>query len=159
MKCWLTANVIYSLHCWSFICMPIWCLMDFCNVQVFFGSFVEHWTHWLLFMSHEVPSRLNTVAKLVQNKQLWRQSGISLPYHKGRFSSFRLHRIKLPSTRLLFLLVRGLSAQKIMCTFSIGLCIQYTIIDLLRSHSIHFISINVFISFVCGIATFFRNKV
>ena len=63
MKCRLTANVINSQNCGSFICMPIWCLMDFCNVQVFFGSFVEHWTHWLLFMSHKVPSRLNTKAK------------------------------------------------------------------------------------------------
>ena len=91
-------------------------------------------------MSYEVPSRLNTNAKLVQNKQLWRQSDISIPYHKSRFSSFRLHRIKLPSTPSLFLLVRGRSAQMIMRAFSIGLCIQYTIIDLLRSHSIQFIS-------------------
>ena len=91
-------------------------------------------------MSYEVPSRLNTNANLVQNKQLWRQSDISIPYHKSRFSSFRLHRIKFPSTPSLFLLVRGRSAQMIMCAFSIGLCIQYTIIDLLRSHSIQFIS-------------------
>ena len=88
-------------------------------------------------MSHEVPSQLNTIAKLVQNKQLWRQSDISIPYH---FSSFRLHRIKLPPTPLLFLLVRGRSAQMIMRTFSIGLCIQYTIIDMLGNHSIQFIS-------------------
>ena len=109
-------------------------------------------------MSHKVPCLLNTNAKLVQNKQLWRQSGISLPYHKGRFSSFRLHRIKLPPTPFLFLQVRGLSAQMIKCAFSICLCIQYTLIDLLRSHGIQFISFCFHL--ICFVALrYFRNKV
>ena len=107
--------------------------------RLFFGSYVEYWTHKLLFMSHKVPSLLNTNAKLVQNKQLWRQSGI---YHiiKAVLQVSGCTVLNYHLHLFLFLLVRGLSAQMIMCAFSVGMCIQYTIIDLLRSHGIQFIS-------------------